>query len=108
MPGVPIVPVGQWGPQFALTPLNKVAALRVPRLMGWFRENRLPRRPKCLLMIGEPISSGLLSKPAIAVAGVGEPDLRAVTDYVMSRIGALVAEVSGICRIRRPWMPVPR
>jgi len=90
--GVPVVPVGQWGPQVVLTPEGKVAALRAPRLFGWFRANRRPRRPQCQLLVGEPITADELR----AVAGAGEPDLRAVTDYVMSRIGALVAEVSGL------------
>jgi 1-acyl-sn-glycerol-3-phosphate acyltransferase len=90
--GVPVVPVGQWGPQVALTPQGKIAALRPPQLFGWFRANRRPRRPRCDLLVGEPITADELR----AVAGAGEPDLRAVTDYVMSRIGALVAEVSGL------------
>ena len=90
--GVPVVPVGQWGPQVALTPQGKVAALRTPRLFGWFRANRRPRRPVCQLIVGETITAGELR----AVAGVGEPDLRAVTDYIMTRIGALVAEASGL------------
>jgi 1-acyl-sn-glycerol-3-phosphate acyltransferase len=90
---VPVVPVGQWGPQFALTPTGRVAALRLPRVGGWFRAGRLARRPLCLLSVGEPITFAELS----AVAGTGaEPDLRAVTDYLMTRIGALVAEVSGL------------
>ena len=90
--GVVVVPIGQWGPQVALTPQGKIAALRPPRLFGWFRANRRPRRPVCRLLVGEPITAEELR----AVAGVDEPDLRAVTDYVMSRIGALVAEVSGL------------
>jgi 1-acyl-sn-glycerol-3-phosphate acyltransferase len=90
--GVPVVPVGQWGPQVALTPQGKIAAFRAPRLLGWFRSNRRPRRPVCELLVGEPITADELR----AVAGVGEPDLRAVTDYIMTRIGALVAEVSGL------------
>ncbi|MCW2495698.1 lysophospholipid acyltransferase family protein [Jatrophihabitans sp.] len=91
--GVPVVPIGQWGPQLALTPKGRVALLRVPRLFGWFRSPRRPRRPLCLLTVGEPISPAEL----LAVAGPGpEPDLRAVTDFLMARIGALVAELSGL------------
>jgi 1-acyl-sn-glycerol-3-phosphate acyltransferase len=91
--GAPIVPVGQWGPQVAFTPQGKIAALRPPRWLGWFRANRRPRRPRCELLVGEPITFAELS----AVAGGGpEPDLRAATDYIMARLGALVAEVSGL------------
>ena len=90
--GVPVVPIGQWGPQVALTPKGKIAAFRAPRLLGWFRANRRVRRPECLLIVGEPITPDELR----AVAGVGEADLRAVTDYIMTRIGTLVAEASGL------------
>jgi 1-acyl-sn-glycerol-3-phosphate acyltransferase len=91
--GVTVVPVGQWGPQVALTPSGRVALLRMPTLLGWFRSHRLPRRPLCLLAVGTPITGAELR----AIAGPGEePDLRAVTDYLMTRIGMLVAELSGI------------
>jgi 1-acyl-sn-glycerol-3-phosphate acyltransferase len=91
--GATVVPVGQWGPQHVLTPAGRVALLRIPRLFGWFREHRLPRRPLCLLAVGTPIAAAEL----LAVAGSGaEPDLRAVTDFLMTRIGMIVADLSGI------------
>jgi 1-acyl-sn-glycerol-3-phosphate acyltransferase len=97
--GVPVVPIGQWGPQLALTPTGRIAALRAPKLFGWLRSGRIPRRPRCVLIVGEPITAAEL----VAVAGTsaGGPDCRAVTDFVMTRIGALVAEASGLPQAAR-------
>lgn len=91
--GVPVVPVGQWGPQLALSASGRVAALRPPRLFGWLRTHRVPRRPVCELLVGEPLTPLDLRT---AAGSLDEPDYRAVTDLVMTRIGALVAELSGI------------
>ncbi|MEO6886586.1 MAG: lysophospholipid acyltransferase family protein [Jatrophihabitantaceae bacterium] len=92
--GVPIVPIGQWGPQHALSARGRLAMLRTPRLFGWLRAGRLPRRPVCKLLVGQPISPAELA--AAAGPASGEPDYRAATDYLMTRLGALVAEVSGL------------
>lgn len=89
--GVPVVPVGQWGPQHALTPQGRMAVLRKPRLFGWFRSGRKPRRPVCEVLVGEPIAPAELE----AAAGTAdEPDYRAVTDLVMARIAGLVVCLS--------------
>jgi len=92
--GVTVVPVGQWGPQHAVSATGQVSMLRAPRLFGWLRANRRPRRPVCELIAGEPITPAELS----AAAGSGEtgPDYRAVTDLIMDRIGALVVGLSGL------------
>jgi 1-acyl-sn-glycerol-3-phosphate acyltransferase len=92
--GVTIVPVGQWGPQHAVSPAGRVSVLRAPRMFGWLRPNRRPRRPVCDLIVGEPITHAEL-EAAAGTATTG-PDYRAVTDLVMNRIGALVAGLSGI------------
>lgn len=90
--GVPVVPVGQWGPQHALSAGGKLAVLRRPRLFGWLRPQRLPRRPVCTLVVGAPITPEELA----AAAGPGEPDLRAMTDLIMRRIAALVVVASDL------------
>ena len=92
--GVPIVPVGQWGPQHAVSATGKVSMLRAPRMLGWLRPGRRPRRPVCELIAGEPITADELT--AAAGSALSGPDYRAVTDLVMTRIGALVAGLSGI------------
>lgn len=97
--GVPVVPIGQWGPQLAFSASGKLALIRPVTLFGWFRKGRRPRRPVCELVVGQPITPDEISAAAAtgtATAGADEPNLRAVTDLVMSRIGELVAEASGL------------
>lgn len=102
--GVPVIPVGQWGPQHAFSPTGRVAALRRPRLFGWFRAHRRPRRPACTLVVGPPITRGDLA----AVAGsTAEPDFRAMTELIMGRIGALVVEASGLAQAATPGGGTP-
>lgn len=92
--GVPVVPIGQWGPQEALSSKGKLALLRKPKMLGWLHADRKARRPVCQLLVGEPISPDEIA--AAAKSTSGEEDLRAATDLVMTRLGALVAEISGV------------
>jgi hypothetical protein len=47
-----------------------------------------------VLIVGDPITPAELR--AVAGTDAEAPDLRAVTDFVMTRIGVLVAEASGL------------
>ncbi len=101
--GVSVVPIGQWGPHLALTPTGRVAALRAPRMFGWVRSHRVPRRPVCQLIVGEPITAGELR----AVAGPAEPDYRAMTELIMTRIGELVVQASAVPAAATPGGGTP-
>jgi len=92
--GVPVTPIGQWGPQLAFSTSGQLALIRKPKLFGWFRQGRRPRRPVCQLLVGDPITPDEIRNAA--GSNPDAPDLRAVTDLIMTRIGALVAKLSGI------------
>lgn len=86
----PIVPTAQWGAHHLLTREGASSLTRAPRLLGWVRQGRVPRRPLTYFVAGRPIQAQELRRAA-GDAG----DLDAATDLVMDRIRVMLAGVAG-------------
>ncbi len=65
----------------------------MPRLLGWLRPRRVPRRPHLQLVVGDPIPYDELL--AAATCPDGRLDLRSTSDMVMRRVTALLAGIAG-------------
>jgi 1-acyl-sn-glycerol-3-phosphate acyltransferase len=92
--GVPVVPVAQWGAHRLLTREHESTWTRAPRLFGWLRPGRLPRRAGITMVVGEPITVAEL-RAAATRPGSDRLDHRAATDLIMSRVNALLSEIAG-------------
>ena len=86
----PIVPTAQWGAHHLLTREGSSSLTRPPRLLGWVRQGRVPRRPITYFVAGRPIQARELRRAA-GDAG----DLDAATELVMDRIRVMLAGVAG-------------